>query len=190
MAIISDSCLELNNFAYVSACLNGQPDHTKNDIPEKQSPAGYSVLQSALFIGDDLLTDEGICYKRPKLKRRRPEYDDGHCHNNPSAVGDSGTDTAYSLKGYRNARGVQEKCKFALGDHGYLTVLRPPTIPGGLIPVDWSPLLNTFGKEMKIEFNERRMGVTGEKHHSEYLQGVFLQRPLPFIIISERPWKD
>jgi hypothetical protein len=79
---------------------------------------------------------------------------------------------------------LEDCVKFNLGLHGYLKVVPEVnwTYP---VVLEWEPLLNTLGKELKTEIREKMLGKSGDKHHAEYLSGVFPRPPLPCLVLSK-----
>ena len=188
MAIVDDNCLDFNDAeGYGMRCQ--APLLSKNSVGTKRSSPGYSVLQTALLINKELLNSEGLQYKLPDRKRKHAPCGDtwahvglkgANCYERPQHHEDLN-----SSKGYWNITSLKKRSKFSLGTHGYLTVYRLPAAPCDPLLMEWEPLLNTLSKEMKTEFNERALGKSGDKHHSEYIGGAFLFSPMPCLIISK-----
>ena len=90
-----------------------------------------------------------------------------------------------SPKGYWDMMNIKKRSNFSLGIRGDLTVCEPPVVLCDPLLVEWEPVLNTLGKELKTDFNERVLGKSGDKYHSEYNGGIWKFSPVPCLLISK-----
>jgi len=200
MAVAEDICLDCNDSNNFGMRCQGLRFSEDGKVARRFSP-GYPVLQTAILINENLLEEcfqRQLCYRTLSLKRKIAECVEEHDHAerggkcervmphsaSPAAyLMEYFGDTSRSWKGYWNTTNLSKGTKFSLGSHGHLKVL-PRSTDGYPVLMEWQPVLNTLGRDLKVEIKERALGKSGDRHHSEYIEGAFWRSPLPCLILS------
>ena len=117
---------------------------------------GYPVLQTAVLLNKALLKSEGLCIERTKEHRER-----------------------------WNAENLKRNCRFHLGDHGNLRTLSSATKRTPAF-MEWEPIISEKWQELKnINVNQDLLGKNHERHHQEYIRGVWEVDALPVLLLSK-----
>ncbi|OCL08922.1 hypothetical protein AOQ84DRAFT_317685, partial [Glonium stellatum] len=90
-----------------------------------------------------------------------------------------------SSKGHWDMMSIKRSSTFSLGIRGLLTLYREPLATCDPLLMEWEPLQNALGKELKADFNERVLGKSSDRHHSEYTGGQWNASPVPCLLISK-----
>lgn len=189
MAIIGDKCLDFRAAEdYGMRCQDIRLG--KNGTVPKRYSLGYSALHTSLLINEELVKSMNIQYRYPDRKRKRRicgatgsnvELEEENCRGRPQQH----ECLLENLKGHWDMMNIKKCSNFSLGIRGYLTLYKRPVVSCDPLLVEWGPVLNTLGKELKTDFNERVLGKSGDKYHSEYNGGIWKFSPVPCLLISK-----
>lgn len=198
MAIAESICLDFDDSdGYGMRCQSLR--FSKDGRNARRYSPGYSVLQTAILVNEDLLQDSGqLCYKISSRKRKlvhceeektyaeRQDQNQKNKHSEDNVIYhmECFGEASQSWNGYWDVSKLREGTKLSLGSHGHLKIL-PRSTSGYPVLMEWQPVLNTVGKGVKIELRERALGKSGERHHSEYIKGEYPRSPLPCLLLSK-----
>jgi hypothetical protein len=200
MAVAEDICLDFNDSNDFGMRCQGLRFSKDGKVARRFSP-GYPVLQTAILINEGLLEDSlqrQLCYRTFSLKRSIADCVEEHHHADRKGKGrrvephstdpaadlmEFFRDTSRNWKGYWNTTNLSKGTRFSLGSHGHLKVFQKST-EGHPVLMEWQPVMNTLGRDLKVEIKEKALGKSGNRHHSEYIEGTFWRSPLPCLILS------
>ena len=189
MAMIGDKCLDFRAAeGYGMRCQDIRLG--RNGTVPKRYSLGYSALHTSLLINEELVKSMNIQYRYPDRKRKRRTcgatgsnlgLEEGNCRGKPQQH----ERLLESPKGHWDMMNIKKCSNFSLGIRGYLTLYKLPVVSCDPLLVEWEPVLNTLGTELKTDFNERVLGKSGDKYHSEYNGGIWKFSPVPCLLISK-----